>query len=94
MPSATGRSASRPRQPCHAGRQGLTKDVLETLEKSLASAFDIKFVFNKWTLGQEFLTDTLKVPAEKLEDPPSSCCPSSASPRERSSWRTSMSAAR
>ncbi len=49
--------------------KGFTKDVLETLEKSLASAFDIKFVFNKWTLGQEFLTDTLKVPAEKLEDP-------------------------
>ncbi len=48
--------------------RGFTKDVLETLEKSLASAFDIKFVFNKWTLGQDFLTKTLKVPAEKLED--------------------------
>jgi ribonucleoside-diphosphate reductase alpha chain len=48
--------------------RGFTKDVLETLEKSLASAFDIRFVFNKWTLGQEFLTQTLKVPAEKLED--------------------------
>ncbi len=49
--------------------RGFTKDVLETLEKSLASAFDIKFVFNKWTLGQDFLVDTLKVPAEKLDDP-------------------------
>ncbi len=49
--------------------RGFTKDVLETLEKSLASAFDIKFVFNKWTLGQDFLTNTLKVPAEKLDDP-------------------------
>jgi ribonucleoside-diphosphate reductase alpha chain len=49
--------------------RGFTSDVLETLEKSLASAFDIKFVFNKWTLGQDFLVNTLKVPAEKLEDP-------------------------
>ncbi len=48
--------------------RGFTKDVLETLEKSLASAFDIKFVFNKWTLGADFLTGTLKVPAEKLDD--------------------------
>ncbi len=49
--------------------RGFTKDVLETLEKSLASAFDIKFVFNKWTLGQDFLVNDLKVPAEKLDDP-------------------------
>jgi ribonucleoside-diphosphate reductase alpha chain len=49
--------------------KGFTPEVLETLEKSLASAFDIKFVFNKWTLGEEFLTKTLKVPAEKLDDP-------------------------
>ncbi|MGL4243805.1 MAG: vitamin B12-dependent ribonucleotide reductase, partial [Beijerinckiaceae bacterium] len=49
--------------------RGFTSEVLETLEKSLASAFDIKFVFNKWTLGADFLTGTLKVPAEKLEDP-------------------------
>ena len=33
------------------------------------SAFDIKFVFNKWTLGEDFLTGALKVPAEKLADP-------------------------
>jgi ribonucleoside-diphosphate reductase alpha chain len=34
----------------------------------LKSAFDIKFVFNKWTLGEDFLTGTLNVPAEKLND--------------------------
>jgi ribonucleoside-diphosphate reductase alpha chain len=49
--------------------KGFTKEVLDNLEKSLASAFDIKFVFNKWTLGADFLTQTLKVPAERLEDP-------------------------
>jgi len=49
--------------------RGFTDEKLETLEKSLAGAFDIKFVFNKWTLGEDFLVETLKVPAEKLEDP-------------------------
>ena len=39
------------------------------MEKGLKSAFDIKFVFNRWTLGDDFLIQTLKVPAEKLADP-------------------------
>ncbi|HVV94400.1 MAG TPA: vitamin B12-dependent ribonucleotide reductase, partial [Hyphomicrobiales bacterium] len=30
---------------------------------------DIKFVFNRWTLGDAFLTGKLGVPAEKLDDP-------------------------
>jgi ribonucleoside-diphosphate reductase alpha chain len=49
--------------------KGLTAAKLAELEATLASAFDIKFVFNKWTLGAEFLTGALKIPAEKLEDP-------------------------
>ncbi len=49
--------------------KGFTDAKLEELEKTLASAFDIKFVFNKWSLGADFLTGTLKVPAEKLDDP-------------------------
>ncbi|MDQ0469389.1 vitamin B12-dependent ribonucleotide reductase [Labrys wisconsinensis] len=49
--------------------RGFTDEKLEALEKALAAAFDIKFVFNKWTLGEDFLTGTLKVPAEKLNDP-------------------------
>ncbi|MEL6291511.1 MAG: vitamin B12-dependent ribonucleotide reductase, partial [Pseudomonadota bacterium] len=49
--------------------KGFTDDVLETVEASLASAFDIKFVFNKWTLGTDFCTETLGIPAEKLDDP-------------------------
>ena len=48
--------------------RGFTPEKLEDLGKSLAGAFDIKFVFNRWTLGEDFLKDTLKVPAEKLED--------------------------
>jgi len=49
--------------------KGFTDEKLESVEKGLKSAFDIKFVFNKWTLGEDFLTQTLKVPAEKLVDP-------------------------
>jgi ribonucleoside-diphosphate reductase alpha chain len=48
--------------------KGFTAEKLSELEATLASAFDIKFVFNKWTLGAEFLTGALKIPAEKLED--------------------------
>ena len=49
--------------------RGFTDEKLEALEGTLASAFDIKFVFNKWSLGADFLTGALKVPAEKLDDP-------------------------
>ena len=49
--------------------KGFTHEKIEAIEKTLASAFDIKFVFNKWTLGEDFLTGALKVPAEKLDDP-------------------------
>ena len=49
--------------------KGFTDEGLAKIESSLGAAFDIKFVFNRWTLGDAFLTDTLKVPAEKLSDP-------------------------
>ncbi len=34
--------------------KGFTDGAIEVLERSLANAFDIKFAFNKWTLGEEF----------------------------------------
>jgi ribonucleoside-diphosphate reductase alpha chain len=49
--------------------RGFTEEKLATIEKALRSAFDIKFVFNKWTLGEDFLTGALGVPAEKLAEP-------------------------
>ena len=49
--------------------KGFSDEKLEAVEKALPSAFDIKFVFNHWTLGEEFVTQTLKVPTHKLEDP-------------------------
>jgi ribonucleoside-diphosphate reductase alpha chain len=49
--------------------KGFTAEAIERIESNLKTAFDIKFVFNKWTLGEAFLKDTLKVPADKLADP-------------------------
>jgi ribonucleoside-diphosphate reductase alpha chain len=49
--------------------KGFTDEALEKIEAGLASAFDIKFVFNRWVLGDDFLKTVLKVPAEKLDDP-------------------------
>ncbi len=39
------------------------------VEAALPSAFDIRFVFNQWTLGETFCRETLGIPAEKLSDP-------------------------
>ncbi|MEL6196638.1 MAG: adenosylcobalamin-dependent ribonucleoside-diphosphate reductase, partial [Pseudomonadota bacterium] len=36
---------------------GFGPDEIEKVEGALASAFDIKFVFNQWTLGAEFCTE-------------------------------------
>src|SRR4051812_12840291 len=55
--------------PATLRAKGFTDDKLAALEKDLKAAFDIKFVFNKWTLGEDFLRDTLGIPAEKLADP-------------------------
>ncbi|MFZ4805656.1 MAG: vitamin B12-dependent ribonucleotide reductase [Hyphomicrobiaceae bacterium] len=49
--------------------KGFTSEILEKVEASLGAAFDIKFVFNKWTVGEEFLTGPLKIPAEKVNEP-------------------------
>ncbi len=42
---------------------------LKRIEGALGQAFDIRFVFNPWTLGEEFCTRTLGIPAEKMADP-------------------------
>jgi ribonucleoside-diphosphate reductase alpha chain len=39
--------------------KGFTPEKLDVLEKAIATAFDIKFAFNKWTLGEDFLVETL-----------------------------------
>ena len=48
---------------------GFGANELAKIDGALASAFDIRFVFNQWTLGEEFCTGVLGIPAEKLNDP-------------------------
>ncbi len=49
--------------------KGFDDAALEKIESGLQSAFDIKFVFNRWTLGDAFMTEVLEVSEEALEDP-------------------------
>jgi ribonucleoside-diphosphate reductase alpha chain len=49
--------------------KGFTDEALAKVEKALPTAFDIKFAFNKWTLGEDFCRDTLKISAEDLASP-------------------------
>ncbi len=48
---------------------GFGKAELDKIEGALGTAFDIRFVFNQWTLGEEFCTKVLGIPHEKLNDP-------------------------
>ena len=48
---------------------GFGQAQLDKIEAALPSAFDIRFVFNQWTLGVDFCTGTLGIPAEKMNDP-------------------------
>jgi len=49
--------------------KGFSPEVIAKVEASLGTAFDIKFVFNKWTLGEEFCTSALKLSADRLNAP-------------------------
>ncbi|MGI9423744.1 MAG: vitamin B12-dependent ribonucleotide reductase [Hyphomicrobiaceae bacterium] len=49
--------------------KGLTDEALATIEAALGSAFDIKFVLNRWTLGEELLREHLQVSQEQIDDP-------------------------
>ncbi len=49
--------------------KGFTAELVELVESQLASAFDIKFAFNPFTLGSEFCTEGLGLTEEQLTDP-------------------------
>jgi ribonucleoside-diphosphate reductase alpha chain len=48
---------------------GFGQGELDKVEGALKAAFDIRFVFNQWTLGEDFCRKSLGIPAEKLADP-------------------------
>ena len=49
--------------------KGFTDEAIAKIDKALPTAFDIKFAFNKWTLGEEFCRDELGIPADELAKP-------------------------
>ena len=49
--------------------KGFGDEEIGKVEAALEQAFDIRFVFNKWTLGEKFCTDVLKIDAATLDAP-------------------------
>jgi ribonucleoside-diphosphate reductase alpha chain len=49
--------------------KGFTDEALAKVEAALPTAFDIKFAFNKWTFGEDFLRETLKLEPEAIAAP-------------------------
>jgi ribonucleoside-diphosphate reductase alpha chain len=49
--------------------KGFTDEAIAKVEKALPTAFDIKFAFNKWTFGEDFIRDQLGIGAEALAAP-------------------------
>ena len=49
--------------------KGFTDAAISSLKAALEAAFDIRFTFNKWTLGQEFCSNVLGFTEEKLDSP-------------------------
>jgi ribonucleoside-diphosphate reductase alpha chain len=57
----------------HINRQalkekGFTPEALDAIEKQLDAVFDIKFAFNKWSLGDDFCKTVLNFTEEQLND--------------------------
>ncbi|TIX11165.1 MAG: vitamin B12-dependent ribonucleotide reductase, partial [Mesorhizobium sp.] len=48
--------------------KGFSDDKIAALNAALKSAFDIKFVFNQWTLGADWVKETLGFTDEQLGD--------------------------
>ena len=72
--------------------RGFGPHEIEAVEQALPAAFDIRFVFNVWTLGETFCTEVLGIGREGSPTPPSTCSARSASRPPRSRPRTPMSA--
>ena len=48
---------------------GFGPDEFKAIEGALGAAFDIRFVFNQWTLGAQFCTETLGLDVAKMASP-------------------------
>ncbi len=48
---------------------GFTDEVIKRVEAQLPGAFELSFVFNRWTIGDDFVKDELQISDYKLNDP-------------------------
>ncbi|MFO1058812.1 MAG: vitamin B12-dependent ribonucleotide reductase [Dongiaceae bacterium] len=48
--------------------RGFTAAAIESIERGLAGAFDIRHIFNRWTLGEAFCRDVLGLTSAQLDD--------------------------
>ncbi|MCB2107089.1 MAG: vitamin B12-dependent ribonucleotide reductase, partial [Rhodobacteraceae bacterium] len=48
--------------------RGFDEDAFERIENALDGAYDLRFVFNKYTLGEEFCLETLGFSRDQLDD--------------------------
>ncbi|MBO0697499.1 MAG: vitamin B12-dependent ribonucleotide reductase, partial [Zavarzinella sp.] len=55
--------------PASLRAKGFTDDALVKLEAAMSGAFEIQFAFNRWTLGDDFLRDTLGIRPDLYEAP-------------------------
>ena len=74
--------------------KGFTDEALAKIEAGLPSAFELKFAFNRYTLGDDFCKSALGLTDAQLDDWSFDMLARSASPRRRSTRRTTTSAAR
>jgi ribonucleoside-diphosphate reductase alpha chain len=56
-------------QPASLKARGFPEEVLARLEAMLPGVFELPFAFNRWTVGDEVLTEQLGFSKEKLEAP-------------------------
>ncbi len=49
--------------------QGFTEDAIRKVEEQLPTAFELSFVFNRWTLGDDFLEKQLGIKPEIYQAP-------------------------
>ena len=54
--------------PASLKAKGFTDELIGTLNTALKTAFDIKFAFNKFTLGEDFCRDVLGFTEDELND--------------------------
>ncbi|MCS6864386.1 MAG: LAGLIDADG family homing endonuclease, partial [Gemmataceae bacterium] len=55
--------------PASLKAKGFTDEILQVIEQQLPGTFELPFVFNTWTLGEDFVKNTLKVTDEQLAHP-------------------------